>query len=78
MYSESPYILFPARLSVMVHCGRYGASNADAVSAWELMGSTIYNGGGGGFGSDISNYPKLTGPPPPTPPTPDPPKGYAR
>lgn len=62
---------------------RYGRSDASAVQAWQLLGSTIYNGNGGGFGSAISSMPNLAGhscgvPPAPQPPGPPAPKGYIR
>jgi len=60
---------------------RYGLTDTSAVAAWQLLGSTIYSGNGGGFGSAISSVPKLVGPP--APPAPQPvgppaPKGYTR
>ena len=64
---------------------RYGGTaHASAVAAWALLGSTIYSGQGGGFGSAISTVPNLDGVgcphplPGPQPPTPKPPSGYER
>jgi hypothetical protein len=64
---------------------RYGTTDPNAVAAWQLLGSTIYAGqGGGGFGSAVSSVPVLASPPgppgpaPPQPKTPVAPKGYTR
>jgi hypothetical protein len=64
---------------------RYGSTDLNAVAAWQLLGSTVYAGkGGGGFGSAISSVPVLVSPPgPPGPALPQPttpaaPKGYTR
>lgn len=61
-----------------------GVAHPSAVAAWALLGSTIYSGNGGGFGSIISGVPSLAGincPHPPIgeqPPTPEAPPGYER
>ena len=64
---------------------RYGGSaHPSAVAAWAMLGSTIYSGQGGGFGSAISTVPSLGGikcPHPPLgsqSPTTKPPPGYER
>ena len=64
---------------------RYGGmAHPSAVAAWALLGSTIYSGHGGGFGSAISSVPNLAGigcshpPLGPQPPSPEPPAGYTR
>eukprot|EP00041_Stephanoeca_diplocostata_P038457 m.1517851 g.1517851 ORF g.1517851 m.1517851 type:complete len:1260 (-) comp25219_c0_seq4:160-3939(-) len=55
---------------------RYGAANApSAVAAWQLLGSTVYNGQGGGFGSDISSLPSMPSAPSPIP-EPEAPAGF--
>ena len=38
---------------------RYGRTEPSAVEAWKLLGATIYEGIGGGFGSAISSLPSL-------------------
>ena len=60
---------------------RYGSTDPSAVKAWELLGSTIYAGQGGGFGGPISGVPVLPAPPAPPgtqPPGPPAPAGFTR
>lgn len=63
---------------------RYGGGGAAlpaVTSAWTLLGSTVYAGNGGGFGSAISSLPSLEGKKCATPPqgvTPPAPAGYRR
>lgn len=54
------------------------ASTAGGVGAWQLLGSTVYNGGGGGFGSAITSIPSMPSPPPPPPKAPPGFKAYFR
>jgi len=49
---------------------RYGQPVDSVVSAWQMLGSSIYNGQGGGFGSAISGFPNIKGPQDPNPPAP--------
>ncbi len=55
---------------------RYGRSVAAATAAWKSLGSGLYAGKGGGFGSAISSLPVQCGPG--QAPGPPPPKGYVR